>query len=114
MTMSLQDQREANQAAYPGEYGQFYDAAYVSAYNSAFQPLLQALLAAFKNGGLDELDTASEKALTIKNTTIETIEFSRLLCHVTHRDMATEHGREEGCNDAFVDAVSTARQQLSV
>ncbi len=114
MTISLQDLREANQAAYPGEYSQFYDASYVSTYNTAFQPLLQALLAAFKTGGLDELDITSEKALSIKNTTVEKLEFSSLLCHVDHRDMAVEHGREEGCNDAFVDAMSTAREQLSV
>lgn len=113
MTISLQDQREANQAAYPGEYGQFYDASYVSTYNTAFEPLLQALLDAFKAGGLDELDTESDKAISIKNTTVEKLEFSRLVCHVDHRDMAVEHGREEGCNDAFVDAVSTARERLS-
>ncbi len=113
MTISLQDKREANQAAYPGEYSQFYDAAYVAAYNASFEPFLAALVAALDEGELDKLDVTDEKTLAVKQSTIEKIQLASLSCFVEHRDIANEHGREEGCDDAFTDAIATAKERLT-
>ena len=113
MTISLQDRREANQSAYPGEYSQFYDAAYVAAYNATSEAFLAALVAAFDSADLDQIDATDEKTLTIKQHTLEQIQLASLSCFVEHREIANEHGREEGCDDAFTDAITTAKERLA-
>jgi hypothetical protein len=113
MNISLPEKREANQAAYPGEYGQYYDAAYVAAYNVTFEPFLTALVAAFPAAELDSIDATSEKTLAVKQSTLATIQLATVSCFSDHHEIANEHGREEGIEDAFTDAVSSAKERAA-
>lgn len=115
MFIELQDIRNAHQAADPAAYGKAYDEAYVAAYNLVFTPFVKAVKEAVENGECDaaKLDAKDYPALDIKAAVLETITLAQVTGLAELVMFAHDHGRDEACDDAFVDAVSTALEQLA-
>jgi hypothetical protein len=115
MFIELQDIRDAHQAANPADYAKHYDDAYVKAYNAVFQLFVDAVKQGVSTGEYSaaNLDALSYPTLEIKSAVLSTATLAQVSGLAEAVMIAHDHGRDEGCNDAFVDAVSTALEQLS-
>lgn len=114
MYINLQDIRDAHQAAEPEAYGKAYDEAYVKAYNLVFASYLEAVKKGIADGKYDasKLDAKTYPTLDIKSAVLSTITLPQVTGLAEAIMVAHDHGRDEGCDDAFVDAVSTALMQI--
>ncbi len=115
MFIELQDIRDAHQLANPAEYARHYDDAYVKAYNQVFTLFVDAVKQGVRTGRFvaEKLDAKSYPTLDIKSAVLSTVTLAQVSGLTEAVMIAHDHGRDEGCDDAFVDAVSTAVEQLS-
>lgn len=114
MFIDLQDIRDAHQAADPATYGKFYDEGYTKAYNLVFPLFLEAVRNGIRSGKYDvsKLDAKTYPTLEIKNGVLPTITLPQVTGLAEAIMVAHDHGRDEACDDAFVDAVSTVVSEL--
>lgn len=115
MFIELQDIRDAHQATDPAEYAKHYDGAYVTAYNTVFTLFVDAVQRGVTTGKViaAKLDATTYPTLDIKSATLSTVTLAQVSGLTEAVMVAHDHGRDEGCDDAFVDAVSTVRGKLS-
>lgn len=114
MFIELQDIRDAHQADDPAEYAVHYDAAYVAAYNTVFSLFVTAVERGVASGKyiVSKLDAKNYPTLDIKSAVLSTVTLAQVSGLAQAVMVAHDHGRDEGCDDAFVDAVSTVREAL--
>lgn len=115
MFIDLQDIRDAHQAENPAEYAKHYDAAYVTAYNAVFELFVEAVRKGVVSGKyiVSKLDAKQYPTLDIKSAVLSTVTLAQVSGLAQAVMVAHDHGRDEGADDAFVDAVSTAIERLS-
>ena len=109
MFIELQDIRDFHQAAHPAEYEKAYDDAFVAAYNQVFRLFLDAVQKDVSTGkfSVSTLDATSYPTLDIKSAVLSTVTLAQVSGLTEAVMVAHDHGRDEGCDAAFVDAVST-------
>jgi hypothetical protein len=107
--------RAVFQGSDPAAYARRYDDAYVCTYNRLFPLFVESVKHSITESKLDpsDFDHGSAEMLTVKSAVLTEHPIELVLCRTLAASVAYYHGCSEASDDAFVDAVSTAIEQLT-